>query len=198
MEPLSQFPDHRLAFRRAIAEWTLARRPMEDLPNAALDALVAGMETPTLAQLAAMQGASWSEIRPLAERVVEELGGPLSEQDAKLLVADAWLERVAGGASDPAAEGDLELTEILWGLGGAYEWFRLAICDLEVLDALEDEEARRRAVDEMRARATEVLAQPVERRLAARAPTLEERPFLPVRPRRWARAWSRLNRRRQT
>jgi hypothetical protein len=181
---------------RAIAEWKLGRRPIEDLPEAALDALVAGVETPTLAQLAAMEGASWSEIRPVADRVVQELGGPATEHDARLLVADAWLERVAAGATGPAIYDDFELTEILCALGGAYEWFRLAIFDWEVLDAMQDEDGRRRAVEEMQRRAAAVLSQPVGERLAAQAPAQDERPFLRAQPVRRRLPRLRLRRRR--
>lgn len=179
---MSTSPDPWLPFRRVIAEWTLGRRPVEDLPDAALEALGAGLDTPTLAQLAGMQGASWSEIRPVADRVVGELGGPPAEQDARLLVADAWLDRVAGGADDAATYDDFAMVEILWALGGAYEWFRLAIFDLEVLEAIADPAGRRRAIREVQRRAAEVLEQPVAERLAARAPTLDERPFLRLEP----------------
>ena len=120
-----------------------------------------------------------------------ELGGPPNEQEAKLLVADAWLVRVANGTLDP--EYDYSLTEeILWGLGGDYEWFRLATYDLEILDAIEDRDGREGAVREMRARAAHVLSRSIPERLAADAPTLEERPFIRPQPverrrRRWFR-----------
>jgi len=95
--------DHWTPFRRAVAEWRLGRRPIEDMPAVALKALVSGLDSLELAQLAGMEGASWSEIEPVLHRVVSELGGPPTEQDARLLVADAWLARVADGALDPAA-----------------------------------------------------------------------------------------------
>ena len=93
------------------------------MPAVALKALVSGLDSLELAQLAGMQGASWSEIEPVLHRVVSELGGPPTEQDARLLVADAWLARVANGALDPAAYDDYSLTdEVVWNLGGDYEW----------------------------------------------------------------------------
>jgi hypothetical protein len=188
--------DSLMTFQRAIAEWRLGRKPIEEIPSAAVDALAGGVDTPTLARLAGIEGASWSEIRPVAERVAEELGGPPDEKEAKLLVADAWLARVANGSLDPAAYYDFSLTEeILWGLGGDYEWFRLAIYDLEILDAMEDHGERERAVSEIRERAAEVLRRSVAERLSAPAPTRDERPFLKLQPVK-RRRLSRLLRRR--
>jgi len=54
---MSAAPDW-TSLRRAVAEWKLGRRPIEDMPAAALEALVQGLEGPTLAQLAGMDGAS--------------------------------------------------------------------------------------------------------------------------------------------
>jgi hypothetical protein len=175
--------DEWMPFRRAVAECKLGRRPIEDMPTAALAALVAGLDGLALAQLAGMQGASWSEIEPVLDRAVSDMGGPLTEQDAKVLVADGWLARIADGTVDPGADADYALAEeVLWDLGGDYDWFRHAIYDLELLDAMQDDPRRERALIEMRQRAAQVLRLPVSERLADRARTLDERPFTKRRP----------------
>jgi hypothetical protein len=182
-DPVAVEADDWTPFRGAVAEWTLGRRPIEDMPAAALTALERGLNTPSLAHLAAMEHASWSEIVPVLQRVVAELGGPPSEHDARLLVADAWLARVADDTLDPAAYDDYSVTEeVLWHLGGDYDWFRRAIYDLELLEAMDDHRGLERALVEMRARAAQVLRRPVAERLAAAAPTSDERPFLQLTP----------------
>jgi hypothetical protein len=111
------------------------------------------------------------------------MGGALTEQDAKVLVADGWLARIADGTVDPGADADYALAEeVLWDLGGDYDWFRHAIYDLELLDAMQDDPRRERALIEMRQRAAQVLRLPVSERLADRARTLDERPFTKRRP----------------
>jgi len=41
--------DHWTPFRRAVAEWRLGRRPIEDMPAVALKALVSGLDSLALA-----------------------------------------------------------------------------------------------------------------------------------------------------
>jgi hypothetical protein len=78
--------------------------------------------------------------------------------DAKALMADDWLRRVAGGTLEPGAISTISFTEeILGALGGDYEWFRRAIYDLDILDAMEDVDGRRRAAAEVRERAAAAL-----------------------------------------
>ncbi|MDA0184782.1 hypothetical protein OJ997_31055 [Solirubrobacter phytolaccae] len=160
----------------ALAGWRLERVPVEELPAAATEALIDGFDPPTVIALAAMEGASWSELRPVAEPVVAELGGPLDLQAARVLVADAWLHDVADGRVWPAWSS--WLTEDLLGeLGGEYEWFRLALYDLEFLAAIDAADGLAAAVQTVRARALVVLARPVAERLAATpdAPPLVDR-----------------------
>jgi hypothetical protein len=142
------------AFRLAAAELELGRASLEDMPAAALAALGAGCDSPTLALLAALDGAGWSEIEPRVAQVVEESGGTLSAREARRRVADDWLARVADGRLDPAARYDFAMTELLGELGGEYEWFRQALYDLDMLDAMGDRRRIAGAVDELRLRAT--------------------------------------------
>lgn len=168
-------------FRRAVAECRLHRRPIEDIPAAAVEALERGLDSPTLPVLAAMEGASWSEIAPVLDRVAAETGAPADELEARVLFADSWLDRVADGAVEP--EYDYSVAEdLLSGLGGDYEWFRLAIYDLDVLEAMEDEQGLAHAVRAIRERAVEVLSRSPAERLAAPTPTLDDRPFVEPSP----------------
>jgi hypothetical protein len=169
-------------FLRALAEWALNRLPVEDMPAAASRALAQGCDSPSLALLAAMDGASWSELRPVVRKVAAEIGAPTDEADVKVLAADAWLERVAFGEVDPGSYDDGSLLDCFGDIGGAYDWFRFAYYDLEILDAIGDESGRIAAVDEIRTRARRVLAQPLAARVAAPRHPPEDRPFLRVEP----------------
>ncbi len=163
-------------FERAVAEWQLGRRPVEDMPAAATAALLDGLDSPSLAQLAGMEGASWSEIESVLFRVVAETGGLPAEREAMLLVVDGWLERLANG-QEPHPSLDYGLAEILGTLGGEYEWFRRAIFDFEVLDAVDVPERYASAVRDVRERARAALVTPHEE-LLARPEPVEKRPFL--------------------
>ena len=72
MESVTPSRDCWREFDVAVARWRLGDLLAERLPAAALGALIAGCETPSLAQLAAMDGAGWSEIEPLVGRVLDE------------------------------------------------------------------------------------------------------------------------------
>ena len=166
-------------FHVALAEWRLGRKPIEDIPAAALEALVGGTLSPTLAQLAGMDGASWSEITPVAERVVNELGGPSMQRDAKVLVADAWLGEIAASSGKLNCDYGYRLAQdVLDELGGEYEWFRQAIFDLELLGAMEDIERLECAEAEVRRRASDALSRSPAERLAAPTTQPRERPLL--------------------
>jgi hypothetical protein len=74
----------------------------ERLPAVAVGALSAGCDTPSLGQLAAMDGASWSEVEPLVARVLEERGRVLPSEDKALkCVADDVVRRMVGGEVAP-------------------------------------------------------------------------------------------------
>lgn len=48
------------------------RRDPEGLPDAAVEALAGGCDTPAFVRLAGMEGSGWSEIEPVVRRVFEE------------------------------------------------------------------------------------------------------------------------------
>jgi hypothetical protein len=89
-------------FDAAVGAWRLEERPVEQLPDAAVQALVDGCDTAALARLAGMQGQGWSEIEPVLRQVFEERERELPSQDeAVKLVADAVLRQVVAGDVDP-------------------------------------------------------------------------------------------------
>ena len=61
-------------FDVAVGRWRLGELMAERLPVAAMEALAAGCEAPSLGQLAAMAGSGWSEVEPVVARVLEERG----------------------------------------------------------------------------------------------------------------------------
>jgi hypothetical protein len=91
-------------FDVAVGRWRLGEVIAERLPSAAMEALEAGCDAPSLAQLAAMGGARWSEIEPLVARVLDERGLPApSEMEALKLVADDVARRMVAGEVAPEA-----------------------------------------------------------------------------------------------
>lgn len=89
-------------FDAAVGAWRLGDLPAEKLPDAALQALIAGCDTPALAQLAGMEGSGWSEIDPVTRRVFDERERELpSEDEAVKWVADGLLRRLVAGQEDP-------------------------------------------------------------------------------------------------
>jgi hypothetical protein len=167
-------------FTRVAAEWLLSRRLIEDMPGEAVNALAAGCDSPALRQLAGMDGASWSEIEAVLRRALAETGGPSTRAEAEALTADRWLRRLAAGELDRRAVRDTELLDILGRLGGDYDWFRLALLDLDVLESMEDDEGRAAALEDMRERARAVLDRPADERLAAPVLPPGERPFFQI------------------
>jgi hypothetical protein len=90
-------------FDLAVSRWRLGELMAERLPEAVLGALSAGCESTSLPQLAAMEGARWSEVEPLVARVLGERAMSVpSEADALKRVADDVVERMLAGDVDPA------------------------------------------------------------------------------------------------
>jgi hypothetical protein len=107
-----------LDFDAAVAEWRLGKLPAELLPAAAIDALVAGCDTPSLAQLAGMEHATWSEIEPMAARVLAERGlVPPDKYQAVKAVADSIARRMVDGSIDPVIGAD-RLHKLAWRVEG--------------------------------------------------------------------------------
>ncbi len=90
------------AFDVAVAGWRLGGLPAERLPAAAMRALEAGCEGASLAQLAAIDGASWSEVEPVVASVLDARGCDLPDEDqARKAVADDLLRRMVAGELPP-------------------------------------------------------------------------------------------------
>lgn len=94
-------------FDVAVGRWRLGDLMAERLPDAAMHALLAGCETPSLAQLAAMAGSASSEIERLLARVLKERERRLpSKDDAVKAVADDLVRQMVTGEipTEQAAE----------------------------------------------------------------------------------------------
>ena len=101
-------------FDIAVAAWRLGDLAADRLPAAALAALSAGCDCPSLGHLAAMGGAGWSEIEPLVARVLSERGltTPTPDEAVKR-VADDLLHQLVAGELEPQA-GTERLRELAW------------------------------------------------------------------------------------
>src|ERR671917_501312 len=85
-------------FDVAVGRWRLGELMAERLPSAAMEALAAGCDTASLGQLAAMDGAGWSEVEPVLTRVLKERGLPVpSAPEAMKTVADDVVRRMVAG-----------------------------------------------------------------------------------------------------
>ena len=85
-------------FDVAVGRWRLGDLMAERLPDAAMHALVAGCETPSLGQLAAIDGSRWSEIERLLARVLKERERRLpSKDEAVKAVADDLVRQMVEG-----------------------------------------------------------------------------------------------------
>jgi hypothetical protein len=94
-------------FDVAVARWRLGELTAERLPTAAMHALSAGCDAPSLGQLAVMEGAGWSEIEPVLARVLDERGRRVpSEQQALKCVADDIVQRMVAGEVAPEEAAD--------------------------------------------------------------------------------------------
>ena len=89
-------------FDVAVGRWRLGDLMAERLPDAAMHALVAGCETPSLGQLAAIDGSRWSEIERLLARVLKERERRLpSKDEAVKAVADDLVRQMVEGEIPP-------------------------------------------------------------------------------------------------
>jgi hypothetical protein len=120
-------------FDVAVGRWRLGKLELEMLPAVALETLGAGCNTPSLVRLAAMDGASWSEVEPILGRVFEERGRPLpSPEEAVASVADDLLRRLVAEELDPHGATE-KLRRLAWEVVNGPAW-----PDLEAFVALSD------------------------------------------------------------
>jgi hypothetical protein len=85
-------------FDLAVCRWTIDEAPIETLPEAAVDALVAGCDTRSLALLAGMDHRSWSEIGPVLEQVlIEREVKPPTRSEATTAIGNDLLRQMVDG-----------------------------------------------------------------------------------------------------
>lgn len=164
-------------FRERLALRVLGHLPYEDMPQAATDALIAGCDSPHLGELAAMEGATWLEVRPVVEAVQRETGSDFSEAEARILAADSYLADVAAGRTDPGFIKNFWWGEFLSDLEGVYAWFGWAVYELDLLDAMEMPERLAAATLEVRRRAAWALDLTASERRSCGAPPGNDAPF---------------------
>ena len=105
-------------FDLVVCRWILGLTPTEALPDAATAAMVGGCDTPSLARLAGMEDAAWSEFPRVVAAVFNERGcGEPSSDGAAKAVADDVLDRIAVGGVDLRA-GIHELYFLAYDLWG--------------------------------------------------------------------------------
>jgi hypothetical protein len=107
-----------LGFDEAIAKWQLGELAAEDLPAAAVDALIAGCDSPSLPRLAGMEGSTWSEIQPLARQVLKERGRAMPDKEAAIrAVANGVARRITAGTAVPE-DAARKLNDLAWLVNG--------------------------------------------------------------------------------
>jgi len=107
-----------LSFDEAIAAWRLGEISLEYLPAAAVDAMTAGGDSASLLRLAGMEDATWSEIEPLALRVLADRGRSLPDQEeAVRAVANGIARRIVSGDAVPE-EAARRLNLLAWLVEG--------------------------------------------------------------------------------
>lgn len=91
------------AFDVAVGMWRLGEMKAERLPEIAVLALESGCDTPSLGELAGMDGSGWSEVETVVARVLGERGRQVPSDAAALKsVADDVLRQIV--AHEIAAE----------------------------------------------------------------------------------------------
>ncbi|WCD84163.1 hypothetical protein KPP03845_100483 [Streptomyces xanthophaeus] len=142
---------HERAFGRHVGSDRLIR--------AGLDALIAGVESPSLSMLAGLLRSEEPEAPPLFDQVLEELGllfqPPADPRAAKWAMASWVAGQIADGSLDPAVGTHLIRADIAHDLGDPVELQPLVHCAYD-LDGWEEswgvsiEELNREAVEAAR------------------------------------------------
>ncbi|MEU0119796.1 hypothetical protein ABZ137_40615 [Streptomyces bobili] len=140
------------------------------LIQAGLDALIAEVESPSLAMLAGLLRSEEPEAPALFEQVLEELGlsfnPPADPRAAKWAMAYWIAGQIADGTLDPAAGTHLIWADVAYDLGYPEELQTLVSCALN-LD--EWEESWGVSVEELNREAVEAAKQFLSKRLATEA-----------------------------
>ncbi|MFJ9620920.1 hypothetical protein [Streptomyces sp. NPDC101181] len=158
-------------FRHIARERAFGRHVGPDrLIQAGLDALMAGVESPSLALLAGLLRSEEPEAPELFDQVLEELGllfrPPADPRAAKWAMACWIASRIADGSLDPAAGAHLVWADIACDLGCPEELEPLVHC-AHNLDGWE--ESWGVSVEELNGEAVEAAKQFLSKRSAAEA-----------------------------
>ncbi|MFF7365515.1 hypothetical protein [Streptomyces sp. NPDC008125] len=106
------------------------------LIQAGLDALIAGVESPSLAMLAGLLRSEEPEAPALFDQILEELGllfqPPADPRDAKWAMAYWIAGQIADGTLDPAAGTHIIWADIAYDLGCPEELQTLVSCALNL------------------------------------------------------------------
>ncbi|MGW0395360.1 hypothetical protein ACWDYJ_31700 [Streptomyces sp. NPDC003042] len=140
------------------------------LIQAGLDALTAGVESPSLAMLAGLLRSEEPDAPALFDQVLEELGlffhPPADPRAAKWAMADWVAGQIAGGTLDPATGTHLIWADIAYDLGYPEELEPLVHC-AHHLDGWE--ESWGVSLEELNREAVEAAKQFLNKRSAAEA-----------------------------
>ncbi|MBY8884826.1 hypothetical protein K7472_08195 [Streptomyces sp. PTM05] len=150
---------------RVLGHWRAFGRhvPSNELIQAGLDALLAGVDSPSLLLLAGLGRREEHEAQDLFDRALEELDFtfevPADPTAAKLAMAYWLAEQIASGTMDPAKGADLIWREVAWDLGYPDELQPIVQCAILIDDWDEHwgvplEELRSKALNAARQLAT--------------------------------------------
>ncbi|GAA4887186.1 hypothetical protein GCM10023237_00340 [Streptomyces coeruleoprunus] len=158
-------------FRHIARERAFGRHVGSDrLIQAGLDALIAGVESPSLAMLAGLLRSEEPDAPELFDQVLEELGllfrPPADPRAAKWAMAYWIAGQIADGSLDPAAGTHLIWADIAYDLGRPEELEPLVHC-AHNLDGWE--ESWGVSVEELNGEAVEAAKQFLSKRSAAEA-----------------------------
>jgi hypothetical protein len=100
-------------FELAVCRWIVGLTMSEELPDAAVAAIVAGCDSSSLAQLAGMDDATWSQFPPVVAEIFEQRGRPLpSGDEAMKTLGDDLLHQIA--ARKLAVREGIRELDLLW------------------------------------------------------------------------------------
>jgi hypothetical protein len=84
------------------ARWKLNQLASDDLPKVASELLSAGLDSPALREVAGWTQPIRSEVGPVFEKALSELGSPLPDQQLALrLLAKDYAAQIVAGTLDP-------------------------------------------------------------------------------------------------
>ena len=93
-----------MSFKTHLAEYVLGNVKLSSMPDAAVQALIEGFDSPSLRVLAGESGnnSNLFEIKELLQRTISELGLSLpSENEAAHILIRHWAERIVNGSILP-------------------------------------------------------------------------------------------------